>query len=131
MNQYTSPTGETYNANTSNNIKIKCGIIETKLTLTSDRNTKTNYGRCNVDDKVTLKAKITTNDNKPLSGKKINFFTETPSYKLLGSVTTSADGVASLILPVSVVGDNKYKVQFDGDDQYKTSSSENYTINAI
>lgn len=131
VNQYTSPTGETYNANTSNDIKIKCGIIETKLTLTSDRNTKTDYGRCNVDDKVNLKAKIVTSDNKPLPGKKINFFTETPSYKLLGSVTTSADGVASLILPVSIVGDNKYKVQFDGDDQYKTSTSKNYTINAI
>lgn len=121
---------ETYNKGTSDEFKIKCGIINTNLSLSSDKETNTNYGRCVVDDKVVLTAKLTDEEGKPVHDRTISFF-ENESYKLIGNVKTSADGIASIITPVSKIGDTKFIAQFDGDIQYGQKNSSLYTINAI
>jgi hypothetical protein len=71
--------------------------------------------------KVTLKAKLTTSDEKPLSRMEIKFYRsrDAQTWSFIGSSYTNQNGEASIITDAS--SGDYFKVVFEGTDKYKQS----------
>lgn len=135
---YTTTDGIKYEAFTTNEFTVHCGIIDTKLTLNTDVETGSNNGRCIVDQNVKFTAKLLTNDGVPIKDRKVIFNRITGTevvngetievFEKIGESKTTVDGTASILKTINTVGEYKIKASFSGDSTYNSSTTSKYVV---
>ncbi|RBQ22631.1 hypothetical protein ALNOE001_16880 [Candidatus Methanobinarius endosymbioticus] len=107
---YTNNTFTVYK-NSQDSVTIKLNKTRTHLKISVEQGF--------LGDIIKLTAKLTDHNNQPIANKRVVF---TKNNLLLGTAITNRNGIATLNYRITKTGKNIFKAQFDGDEQYLSSS---------
>lgn len=104
-------------ASTSNTLTITTGTMNTKLTLTSSDVVVT------IGTTITLTATLKDNNNKPLKGQTIQFYTQKGTTPV-ASAETNSNGIATVQRTINnTIGTVQYQATYTGTGIYNNSST--------